>query len=120
MKKQPEAIAMEWINTWNSHDINDIMSHYSEKIKFSSPIIKRLQVNDEGVIRDKKALQLYFEKGLNAFPDLKFELIKIFEGIGSMAIYYTSVNNMKVVEYLKVNDDNEIIEVNALYENALL
>ena len=30
----------EWISSWNSHDLEDILSHYSEDVEITSPMTK--------------------------------------------------------------------------------
>jgi hypothetical protein len=34
-----EMFAAEWIAAWNSHDLDRVLSHYSETFEFSSPHI---------------------------------------------------------------------------------
>ena len=34
-----EVFAADWIDSWNSHDLSRILSHYSEDIEMSSPVI---------------------------------------------------------------------------------
>ena len=33
-----EAFAANWIDAWNRHDIDAILSHYSEDVIFLSPV----------------------------------------------------------------------------------
>ena len=54
--------AQEWLMAWNSHDLNKIMEHYSEKIDFVSPIIQQMGINAEGKISNKSDLKDYFSK----------------------------------------------------------
>jgi ketosteroid isomerase-like protein len=35
----------QWINAWNSNDIDGILSLYSNDVEFTSPIIKKLFSN---------------------------------------------------------------------------
>ncbi|MEI8247817.1 MAG: hypothetical protein WCI51_18415 [Lentisphaerota bacterium] len=34
--------ATEWIAAWNSHDLNRVLSHYSEDFETSSPFIAKM------------------------------------------------------------------------------
>lgn len=36
-KAQADRIGKEWIEAWNSHDLDRILSHYSEDFVMSSP-----------------------------------------------------------------------------------
>jgi ketosteroid isomerase-like protein len=34
-----QEFAQVWIHAWNSHDLEDILSHYSEDIEITTPMI---------------------------------------------------------------------------------
>ena len=38
-KKFAEQFAQEWIDSWNSHDLSRILSHYADDFEMSSPVI---------------------------------------------------------------------------------
>ena len=38
----PDAFAREWIDAWNAHDLERILSHYSDEIVFTSPVAAQL------------------------------------------------------------------------------
>jgi hypothetical protein len=64
----------QWINAWNSKDVELILSLYSDNIEFSSPKIKKLFSDyDTNIIKDKDSLKNYFSIGLKKFPSLIFE-----------------------------------------------
>ena len=35
-----QEFAKEWIDAWNSHDLDRILAHYAEDIEISTPMIK--------------------------------------------------------------------------------
>lgn len=112
-------IAKDWIDSWNSHDIDTIMSHYSDDIEFTSPFVIKLMGNEDGTIRDKELLRDYFLKGLSAYPELQFELIDVLPGVQSITLYYVSVNNLRAAEVMHINSDGKISKVSAHYrENS--
>src|SRR6478672_5389692 len=86
--------ANEWVNAWNSHDLEKIMSNDSETLQFTSPLIKQMGINESGTITNKRELRSYFEKGLQKYPDLQFELYHVLNGVNSVVLFYKSVNNM--------------------------
>ena len=64
----------EWIDAWNHHDIQKVLSLYSDTIEFTSPKIK-IVFPDRNVskINNKKELEEYWSKALkDNFPYLKF------------------------------------------------
>jgi hypothetical protein len=56
-------------------------------------------------------LKSYFEKGLETYPDLKFELIQVLTGVDSLTIYYLSVKGTLAAEVMVLNQKDEIIKV---------
>src|SRR5579859_4984516 len=66
------AFVQSWISSWNKHDLDAVLNHYSDSIKFTSP--KAEQVVGKATIESKEALRRYWSKGMEAFPDLLFEL----------------------------------------------
>jgi ketosteroid isomerase-like protein len=114
-----EKIALEisrnWIEAWNHHDLDEILSHYAEEIEFCSPFIVKLLNNASGKLQGKSALREYFAKGLTTYPDLKFEPIQVLMGVNSLVIYYQSVRNLQAAEYMIINDQGLITQVTAHY-----
>ncbi|MDP3877197.1 MAG: nuclear transport factor 2 family protein [Methylobacter sp.] len=37
-----EHFANDWIDSWNSHDLQRILSHYADDFEMSSPVIIQL------------------------------------------------------------------------------
>ena len=107
--------ATEWISAWNSHDLESIMSHYSDQPEFSSPIIQQMGVNEEGIITSKAELRNYFERGLEKYPDLKFELLYVLKGVNSVVLFYKSINKMVTGEYMELNESGKVVRVKAHY-----
>ena len=83
-----ETFARNWIEAWNSHDLNRILAYYSEDLEFSSPNISRIANELSGTLKDKAAVADYWAKGLALFPGLKFDLLGIFVGINSIVLQY--------------------------------
>ena len=49
----------EFIDSWNSHDIEKIISHYAEELEFKSPLIVKRYSDPDGTIFDRKKLKEY-------------------------------------------------------------
>lgn len=103
--------AAAWIEAWNKHNINEILSHYADDVQFYSPFIKLLKFNETGVITNKTDLKKYFEIGLNAYPDLHFQFHHCFTGINTLVIYYTSVNGRLAAEVFELNEEGKAVKV---------
>jgi len=72
-----EAFAIEhtnkWIEAWNNHDLDAVLSLYSETVEFSSPKIKAVfPGHNITKISSKDDLRKYWSEALKRFPNLKF------------------------------------------------
>jgi hypothetical protein len=112
------AFVQHWMQAFNDHDLDRIMTHYSDELEFYSPLIPLLQFNQEGRISTKADLRRYFQIGLNTYPDLHFTLLNYFTGINSVVIYYTSVNNRLAAETFQFNEEGKVIRVFCQYSSA--
>ena len=77
-----------WIRAWNAHDLDAVLSHFSDDVVFSSPVAVRLLAGSDGVIRGKQALREYWEEGLRRIPDLHFDIEGVYVGVGALVINY--------------------------------
>jgi hypothetical protein len=59
---QADALAQEWIEAWNKHDLDAILAHYSDDVIFTSPFAISLTGKEDGTLHGKKELRAYWEK----------------------------------------------------------
>jgi len=86
--------AHDWIDAWNSHDLDKILSHYEDDFEMSSPVIIQVTGEVSGILRGKSAVRGYWAKALKLNPDLRFELITVLAGIDSITLYYKGVRGL--------------------------
>lgn len=80
--------AEEWVNAWNSHDLEQIMSHYAEDFEMSSPVIQQIMGIESGTIKGKQQVREYWAKALAKIPELHFELMGYYAGVNSIVLHY--------------------------------
>ena len=112
---EAKKFAKQWIDSWNSHDLEDIMKHYSEDIEITTPMLKLAAGIESGSIQGKEEVRAYWEKALTKIPDLHFELIEVTSGIDSVALYYKSVMNKMAVEVMFFNENGLVNKMIAHY-----
>lgn len=105
----------KWIKSWNSHDLNEILSHYSDDIEITTPMIKLATGEDSGTLKGKDKVAEYWSTALNKLPELHFELIDITIGVNSIALYYKSVMNKKAIEVMYFNNQGKVDKMIAHY-----
>jgi hypothetical protein len=88
---QADQFGKDWIEAWNSHDLDRILSHYSEDFMMSSPHIAAIAGEPSGVLKGRRAVGDYWKQALSRIPDLRFELLATFVGADSVAIHYNGV-----------------------------
>lgn len=96
-------LAHEWIAAWNSHDLDRILTHYADDVVLTSPVAAERLGDPTGTVRGKAALRAYFELGLRAFPELRFELRDLMWGLGSVVLYYVNQRGTMTGEYMEVS-----------------
>jgi ketosteroid isomerase-like protein len=109
------GFAQEWVRSWNAHDLEAILEHYSDGVVLTSPIAARLLGDPSGNVRGKAALRSYFSKGLEAYPELKFELMDVMWGLSSVVLYYKNQKGTKTGEFMEINEDGKVVRVVANY-----
>jgi SnoaL-like domain len=101
------AFEREWIGAWNAHDINRILSHYREDVRFVSPLAARAGAR-QGRLQGVSALRSYFERGLATYPALHFEPIAALGGVGSIALHYRAVEDRQAIEVMELDAHGQV------------
>jgi len=111
-----QAFAEEWIAAWNSHDLVRILSHYSDDFEMRSPLIVERMGVPSGTLKGKEAIRPYWQIGLAAKPPLHFELQDVLVGVDTIAIYYRStIQNRMVAEVLRFDSQLRVVSGAGLY-----
>jgi ketosteroid isomerase-like protein len=111
-----QQFAAEWIAAWNSHDLERILSHYTEDFEMRSPIIVERMRVATGVLHGKEAVRTYWGRALAAAPNLRFELHDVLVGIDAIVLYYHNFTRGKMVaESLTFNAERQVMRAAAHY-----
>jgi ketosteroid isomerase-like protein len=102
------ALGKQWIDAWNSHDLERILALYSEDSEMTSDKIPLLGLDPTGTLRGKDRLRQYWSKGLQLIPNLHFTLIDVYVSPDSLVVFYENERGAKVCEYLRLNADGKI------------
>ena len=111
-----KKFAQDWISAWNNHDLDRVLSHYSDDFVMSSPNIIRISGEPSGKLKGKAAVGRYWTKALQLIPDLRFELISILVGVDSITLYYQGVHGRLAAEVFHLGPDMKVISACAHYE----
>ena len=114
-KEQAHQLAQEWIAAWNAHDLDQIMAHYEEDVELISPVAAQLLSRPDGKVAGKADLRAYFQRGLDAFPSLHFELKDVLWGLNSVVLYYANQRETHTGEYMEISSQGKVKRVVANY-----
>ena len=107
--------ADHWIEAWNSHDLDAIMSHYTEDFEMSSPIIIETMGEPSGTLKGKAIVRQYWAKALARYPNLFFEKQQVLVGANSVTIIYHGVRGPSA-EVFHFNAEGKVFAAFAHYE----
>ena len=109
-----DAFVGEWMEAWNSHDVERILGHYADDVEYFSPFIAQMATpggpGGDGRLVGKDAVRAYFTAALARYPDLRFgPPVHVAVGAGSVSFVYTSVKGLTAIETLVFAPDSRLV-----------
>jgi predicted ester cyclase len=108
-------LANQWVAAWNGHDLDLIMTHYEDAIELTSPAAAQLLGTSDGKVVGKASLKAYFQRGLEAYPELHFHLEDVLWGVSSVLLYYTNQKGTRTGEFMELSASGRVARVVANY-----
>jgi predicted ester cyclase len=108
-------LANHWIAAWNAHDLDLIMSHYEDAIQLTSPAAAQLLSTPNGTVAGKSNLRAYFQRGLETYPELNFDLEDVLWGVNSVVLYYKNQKGTRTGEFMELSAIGKVVKVIAHY-----
>ena len=109
------TLAKDWVAAWNEHDLDRIMAHYEDAVELTSPAAAQLLGRSDGKLAGKANLRAYFQRGLEAYPELHFGLEDVLWGVNSVVLYYTNQKGTHTAEFMELSVDGGVARVVANY-----
>lgn len=114
-KDEARNLADHWVAAWNAHDLDLIMTHYDNAVELTSPVAAQLLGTPDGKVIGKATLRAYFQRGLEAYPDLQFRLADVLCGLSSVVLYYMNQKGTRTAEFMELSSGGKIARVVANY-----
>jgi hypothetical protein len=108
-------LAEHWVAAWNAHDLEAIMAHYDDAVELTSPVAALLLGTPYGKVVGKASLRAYFQRGLEAYPDLHFQLVDVLLGVNSVVLYCTNQKGTRTAEFMELSAAGKVARVVANY-----
>jgi len=112
---EAQEFARHWIAAWNSHDLDAILSHYAADVVLTSPAAAKLLNDPSGTVRGAAALRSYFQRGLEAYPNLRFELLDVMVGLSTLVLCFKNQKGTKTAEFMEFDKNRKVVCVVANY-----
>ena len=109
------TLAREWVAAWNAHDLEAILTHYEESVELTSPVAAQLLGKADGKVVGKANLRAYFQRGLEAYPELRFELEDVMWGLSSVVLCYKNQKGTRTAEFMELSANGKVVRVVANY-----
>jgi predicted ester cyclase len=116
-KDEALEFANHWAQAWNDHDIEAILVHYEDAVELTSPAAVQLLKAADGKVVGKANLRAYFQRGLEAYPNLRFEVQEVFWGVSSVVISFTNQKGTRTAEFMELSESGKVIRVVANYNS---
>ena len=113
--KFAQEFAQQWMDAWNSHNLDRIMSLCADDIEVTSPFIADLMQEQSGTLRGKEIIRAYWAKALERYPDLHMKLIEVMVGVVSIAVYHHGVQGKRVADVLFFDGNHKVLRDIAHY-----
>ena len=119
MMTREEAVRFDegWAAAWNARDLDRILAHYSDDFEMTTPFLVRLMGEPSGTLRGKGQVGAYWRRALDRIPDLHFEVMDVFTGVGSVVIYYKAVLGLRACEVFFFDDQGKVSKAAAHYSD---
>jgi predicted ester cyclase len=114
-KEEAWTLANHWVAAWNAHDLDLIMMHYEDAIELTSPAAAQLLKTSDGKVAGKTNLRAYFQRGLEAYPELHFRLEDVLWGVNSVLLYFTNQKGTRTAEFMELSAIGKVARVVANY-----
>ena len=116
-KDEAWALAEDWVSAWNAHDLGAIMTHYDDAVELTSPVAARLLGITDGRVVGKANLRAYFQRGLEAYPELTFHLKDVLWGLNSVVLHYINQKGSRTAEFMELSAGGKVVRVVAHYSD---
>lgn len=108
--------AKAWVDAWNAHDLEKVLSYYSEDFTIESPMAVKLYPHSGGTVVGKEEVRKYWTIALEKSPNLRFELLDVLVGVNSIALHlFNAASAKKSVEIVSFNDKSKIYKATVCF-----
>ncbi len=121
-REQASELASHWVASWNARDVEAVLGHFHDDVRFTSP--KAATITGNAVVSGKSALRAYWTAALSKITSLRFTLDRALfdDASGTLTIVYRAELNgqsNRACEFLRFGSGHQALEGEAMYGAGL-
>jgi predicted SnoaL-like aldol condensation-catalyzing enzyme len=106
--EENKAIAKEWMEGFNEHNVEKILALYDDDAQHFSPKLKQRKPETRGLISGKEQMRAWWTEAFERLPSLKYDPIKFTADDEQVFMEYTRLVDgeepMSVAEVIEIKD----------------
>ena len=104
-----QQIALQWFEAFNTHNLPMLLALYDEQAVHYSPKLKTIHPKTNGLIKGKKALQIWWQDAFDRLPTLQYEVLNLIADESRVFMEYIrhvhGEDDLNVGEVLEIKND---------------
>jgi len=112
-----QHFAQDWVDAWNAHDLERVLTHYADDFVLQSPMIAIIAGEASGRLQGKAAVRAYWATALARLPNLHFVLQDVLLGADCLTLYYQG-HRGRVAETFFFDGGTKVVRASATYSIA--
>jgi hypothetical protein len=109
------ALAKNWIDAWNTRDLDHIMEFYASDVEFESDAVITRWGKPDGRLVGRDELQEHISRGLTLAPHARLDLEEVFSAPSGYAVLYRMEGGDRTIEVIELDRYGKARKVKALY-----
>jgi limonene-1,2-epoxide hydrolase len=106
MINDTKSIALAWFESFNAHNLEQLLQLYHEHAEHYSPKLKIRQPETRGLIKGKPALHAWWQDAFNRLPTLHYEVLNLIAD--DERVFMDYIRHVEGEEDLRVGEVLEI------------
>lgn len=102
-----EHIALLWLEAFNAHDLEKLLSLYDDQAQHFSPRLKQRRPETNGMVTGKDALRDWWREAFERLPDLHYAVTRLTANTERVFMEYIrqvgSEPDMEIAELLEIS-----------------
>ena len=107
-----QSIAFKWFESFNNHDLEQLLSLYDDEAEHYSPKLKIRIPESQGLVTGKEALRNWWQDAFERLPSLHYKVTSLTANADRIFMEYVRTvegdEDMLIAEVLVVNE-NKIV-----------